>query len=132
MIIKHCYNYRKIIRFIAVCYCLELLYKLNEYVLLERECLESLNQEPEFLTSTKNLTLKTKKSTNLPERRFFVHQAFNMNPINFVDPLGTQARGGNGWIYTNLWRNKDQRGASDSDGQGGSGWICHSLSQENN
>jgi hypothetical protein len=57
-------------------------------VLLEEECPDSLNQKSEFLTSTKNLTLKTKKSFNLRKCRFFGYQAFNMNPINFVDPWG--------------------------------------------
>jgi hypothetical protein len=89
MIFKH-YNFRGIIRFIAVCYCLELLYKLNEYSYSSEESPDSLNQESEFLTSTKNLTLKTKKSTNLRKCRFFVYQAFNMNPINFLDPMGEE------------------------------------------
>jgi hypothetical protein len=75
---------------------LELLYKLNEYSYSSEESPDSLDQESEFLTSTKNLTLITKKSFNLPERRFFVHQAFNMNPMNFVDPWGEG-------IFKDLW-----------------------------
>jgi RHS repeat-associated protein len=93
MIINH-FIYQRIIRILAIYYYLII---LNQYYNAETE---DAAEEGDSQLNTFNLTPNTEKLSNEPEGKFFqtdpmgyqdsmnLYQAFNMNPINFVDPMG--------------------------------------------